>query len=684
MAAVGVAFRLLVFAGSWLLFQSELIVAKLLLPGFGSSASVWTTSLVFFQVALLLGYLYAARVAGAAASGRYRWGHLLFVLLPVLALPFRIVRPALPPELGVLAALAIGVGWPFLALATTSVVAQAWLMRTAHPARGDPYFLYGTSNAGALLALLTYPFVVEPVLDLGAQQWCWGALYVAYVLLHALCLLAVAKASPGDQPAAAVRAHAPERGRPRVLYWGLLSAAANALLMAVTNVITADAPLPLLWIVPLTIYLLTLILCFAPRVPSRRLFDVLILAGVAAAGGALVLLVRHIHLQLAYVVLHCMVLWVVCLILHRNLAEAKPSGSRLLGAYYLALSAGGALGALLVGLLMPLLSRRISTAYIDYVAAAAVVLAALLTRDAAALRGWAARRPARAAVLLGCALLLAGGLSWAGVLYERGKVHGSRTFYGLYSVTDRDGLRWFHHGNTIHGVESLEPSREGEPLAYFHRGSPIAGVLASPLPRSRVGLAGLGVGTLLAYGRPGDRWDVFELDAEVEDIARRHFSFLSRSRAEARVIIGDARLTLEQVPDGEYELLILDAFSSDYIPTHLLTREALGLYLRKLAPGGLILCQISNRNFDLRKVLTRLAAEHGAYAAWAGGVEPDPERHGDGRFASLWFAITRDPRVHGHLVGSLGWKAAAATPAIAAWRPWSDDYVNLFQALDLQ
>jgi hypothetical protein len=672
----GWSFRLLVFLASFLMFQIELLIAKRLLPHFGSSATVWTTSLVFFQLALLVGYVYAARVARSAARGDYRLLHVAFVAISALVFPFRLVVVGGPPALSVMLALALSVGLPFVALSTTSIVAQSWFTRTNDVAREDPYFLYGTSNAGAVLSLLCYPLLVEPLVDLGVQQRIWYVLYGIYALLHVVCLRSVTARSVPDAPGVRVSSVVP--AKKRVALWVLLSAAANAFLMAVTNVVTADAPLPLLWVVPLTLYLLTLVICFARRTPSQATFDLLGLLGLGVAAVALVFVFRESHLQLAYVVLHASSLWVGCIILNRNLAQAKPADPRELGGYYLALSAGGVLGAMIVGLLMPVVSRNVSTAYVDYAVAGLMMVAALLTRDAAALRAFGKRRPKAALV----AALSAGGLAtllvWAGVLHERAKVHGSRTFYGLYSVIDKQGLRWFFHGNTVHGIANLTEGKRNEPLAYFHTKSPVGGVLESSLPRRRVGLVGLGVGTLTAYGRPGDDWDIFELDGEVETIARRHFDFLSSTRAATTVTVGDARLTLAKVPDRSYELLILDAFSSDYVPTHLLTREAIELYLRKLEPNGLLLCHISNRIFDLRPVLSRLSAELSLFPTWLGSVSS--ELASEGKRQSLWFALARTPVEH-QLTRSLGWHDASPTPAILAQRVWSDDYVNLFHAL---
>jgi hypothetical protein len=672
-------FRALVFLASFLMFQVELLIAKRLLPRFGSSAAVWTTSLVFFQVALLAGYLYAARAVIPAAEGRYRWLHVGFAAVAGLVFPFHLVVIEGPPALSVLVALGLSVGLPFVALSTTSIVAQAWLTRTSHPSRADPYFLYGTSNAGAVLSLLCYPLLVEPTLDLAVQERLWYALYAAYVLVHVACLLqvrapdAVAVASAAEKAPSLPRPSA----RPRIALWVLLSAAANALLMAVTNVSTADAPLPLLWVVPLTVYLSTLVLCFMRRMPSQAVFDGLGLLGLAVAAVALAFVFQESHLQAAYIVLHAASLWVGCLVLNRNLALAKPEDPRLLGSYYLALSGGGVVGALLIGLVMPVVGRNVSTAYVDYAAAGVLMVAALLTRDSHALTAFAKNKPKRSAALLAAALTVVALLVSAGVAFERSKVHGSRTFYGLYSVVDKQDLRWFYHGNTVHGIAHLDPAKRAEPLAYFHRDSPIGGVLASAVPRRRVGLVGLGIGTLTAYGKAGDRWDVFELDPEVETIARRHFAFLASASADVKVHVGDARLTLATVPDRAFDLLILDAFSSDYVPTHLLTREAFALYLAKLEPEGLLLCHISNRIFDLRPVLTRLAAEHSLLPAWLGAVSPELTTEGERE--SLWFAFARRPEERA-IVASLGWHGADLA-AVGARRVWSDDYVNLFDGL---
>ncbi|MFP2912805.1 hypothetical protein ACLESD_48920, partial [Pyxidicoccus sp. 3LFB2] len=286
-------FQFFVFLGSFLLFQVELIVARLLLPAYGSSAAVWTTCMMFYQGVLLLGYLYAGRLSSRVLSGRYRWAHLAFVLLPVVTFPFHLRSVELHPIAAIIVTLALSLGWPFLALSTTSLVAQGWLTRTEHPSRNDPTFLYGTSNAGALLALLTFPFLVEPALDTHTQLGIWYAAYAVFVLFAALCIRAV---RPGDATPAGAPPEAPTSApvppsRPSGtarLAWLLLAASANALLMAVTNVLTLDASMPLLWIVPLTLYLLTLILCFARRPLTPQGLNRLCLLGLGVAAAAAV------------------------------------------------------------------------------------------------------------------------------------------------------------------------------------------------------------------------------------------------------------------------------------------------------------------------------------------------------------------------------------------------------------
>lgn len=684
--AAALPFGLLVLLGSFLLFQVELLMARLLLPAFGSSASVWTTCLMFYQGALFAGYLYAARASAWIAAGRYRWAHVAFVLVPVLLLPFRIEASTLPPVAAILVALSLSAGLPFVALSTTSVVAQAWFTRTGHARRNDPYFLYGLSNGGALLALLTYPFLIEPSLALPDQLSLWYAGYGLYVLLVAWCarVLPSQESSVGDADAARP-ASVPPIPWSSTLAWLLLSAGANAMLMVVTAVVSMDAPVPLVWILPLTLYLVTLIVCFAPTLPSEGTVRRWNLAGMAAALAMLLALLAGWRPELAILGLQNMMLFVACLMAHDRLVRSKPRDPRQLGSFFLAISLGGWLGSVAIGIATPLAFGWLASHVADFAVAGLLLLAAFASKD---LPRWLAscrERPLRgvaaAAVLLVAAAALASGarsLAAAGV-------YGSRTFYGLYRVRDEDGRRVLYHGSTVHGVESLDPAHRGEPLAYYHPDSPVGRFFTAEAAAPRasaeggtVGIVGLGVGALAAYRQPGQDWDYYEIDPEVENLARRFFSFLGPASKDSRVILGDARLSLQKTPDARYDVLVMDTFSSDFVPLHLVTREAVALYLAKLKPGGVLLFHVSNRLFDLKPVLARLAQADGARLVYSHG-EVDPQvSAATGRFTSDWVAMTKDDDGRRRLERVGGWTEIAAD---GARPPWTDDFVDLFEAI---
>jgi spermidine synthase len=663
-------YRLLVFVASFLLFSIELLIGRMLLPAFGSGAQVWASCLVFFQVTLFVGYLYAERAQRWIAQGRHRWLHRAVVLVPLLAFPLRVVRFGESPALAVLIALAASVGLPFFALSTTSVVAQAWLSRSAHPRRDDPYFLYGTSNAGALAALVLYPLVIEPGFDLGAQRIGW---YVGYAVYVALVFLGDPAAGAGELPAMQV-VRAPWRRR---AVWILLPAGANALLMACTNAVTIDAAVPLVWTLPLIAYLLTLVICFGPTPVSERTLRLVSGAGLTIAALATWALSSGRSVQASVLVLHLCVLFVACLLLHRAVSRARPEELAQLGTYYRDLALGGCVGGALVGLGAPILFRHAALPALDYVLALGLILPGLLVRDLERWRGAFAGRPGRVVAVGALALLVVAATAGAVVAALRARVESVRTFYGLYTVTDDGARRWFRHGNTFHGVEQL--AAPDEPLAYYDRGSPIGRVLATrELVRRRVGVVGLGIGTLAAYGRADERWDFFELDPEVVRIAREDFHFLGDSAAKVSIVPGDARLTLASVPDRQYDLLVLDAFNSDFVPLHLVTREAVELYLRKLAPGGVIACHVSNRLFRLAPELVRIAREEGLSAAF-GSSERSEAEAAQGHYASEWLLLARDPEQLRVLSAAANFHLVTASLAPA--RAWSDDYVNLIRAI---
>jgi SAM-dependent methyltransferase len=674
----GVAFRATVFLSSLLLFLLELLAAKLLLPHFGASASVWSTSLVFFQVVLFGGYLYAAQATRWIARGLYGRLHLWLLMIPaVVSFPLAAHPFDLPPVLAVAASLAVGIGLPFLALSTTSVVVQAWLSRTDLPGRLDPTFLYGVSNAGALVALLTYPTLIEPALDLPTQLLLWQGAYAVLVLLHAAI---VPRRDAGATPQPAVAAPVvppPAEGPDRLdgagpLAWLLFSAAPNALLVATTNAIALDASAPLLWVIPLSLFLLTLVVCFAPTPPSPRALAGLSLVALAFALASLVLFSLHIWVQPAVIVFLSSIMWVACLLCHAELVKARPQPSQL-GRYYLLMSLGGALGSCLISLVIPVLPGRLASPVMEYAVGGALLAAAFALRDRAR---WAELSPGTKGFLGALALVVAGFF----VFVPDSERFRARTFYGIYTVHDTDGLRWFKHGNTVHGVQWLDEARAGEPLAYYHRGSPIGAMLATDFPRVRVGVVGLGVGSMAAYARPSEQWTYYELDAMVERVAREQFSYLSRSAAPTSVVIGDARLMLAREPDATYDLLVLDAFSSDFVPLHLISREALALYLQKLKPNGLLVFHTSSRLLDLIPILAKLADSLHVQGYYALGAETD-EGVAQGAFASIWVGLSNDGLRLALMEDKLLWQPLVVPERLQHERVWSDSYVNLFQAI---
>jgi len=673
-------FQALAFLGSFLAFCLELAAAKLLLPRFGGSAYVWTGAMMFFQALLLLSYLYGRR------ARLHPRAHAVALVLPFFFLPLTLPAPlaASGPFSELLWSLVFSVGAPFFVLSTTVVVAQSWLMRSSCEERADGYFLYAASNAGAACALLAYPLAIEPLLPLPAQGWLWRALYAAYAVLCLSCAPG-ASASPA-RPAASGRAPS---ARERAL-WLLLSAAPCAALLAATNLLSMDfAAVPLLWTAPLATYLLTFVLNFKrepwyPETLNRTLLPLfavflalfLIPAGLAfwsaRDSSPAQIIARLLDLgRFGYVLF---ALFALSMIFHRSLAAGRPASERAMAEYYSWIAAGGLLGSMLIGLAVPYWGRRVGAVALDWAAVGAVAVAAILARD------WESIRPYRktAAGLAALAVAIVAAVSSAAS--HSGTVYSLRNFFGVYSVRDEGGVRTLFHGNTEHGVQSLDPARQGEPLSYYGLASPLGeawGTLGAGW-RS-VGVVGLGAGSLAAYGRRGMAMDFFELDPDVTAIAERWFTHLRLSAATIRVVTGDGRISLEKSGGVAYDALVLDAFSSGSIPIHMLTKEAFASYLRRLEPGGVILLHVSNRYLDLRPVLGATARDLGLAAA--AKRELSVGSGDEGRVPSVWVAVSRDAAAIARLVGKKGWRDLGAGPPRAT--AWTDRHASLLPALSL-
>ena len=614
-----------IFLSAFLLFLVQPIIAKQILPWFGGASAVWTTCLVFFQSALLAGYAYADATT-RLGSRRQTLLHAALLIASLATLPILAAEGWQPhgdeaPIGRILLLLAATIGLPYFLLATTTPLLQSWYWRRFRAA--VPYRLFALSNFASLLALLGFPVLFEPWFDLRQLGLAWSALYVVFV---ALCVATAwrslqANGGAAGEPlasgqAAAAASAAPPSAATQAL-WLALSAMGSVMLLAVSNHVTQNiASVPFLWVVPLSLYLLTFILCFDhPRWYARPLFV-----------GAALLLVPAMAAQIASLELRSAVplflagLFVACMVCHGELARAKPA-PEYLTRFYLMLSAGGATGSVLVALVAPSVLRGYFELNIALVALA--LLIALRLSGAARWIGLAA------AALTG---YYAAG---AAIDYGAGRRVMERDFYGVVRTQDREvgGVRYraMLHGSIMHGGQLLDEPYRRLPADYFGPTSGYGRLFAAldemrPGPR-RVGVIGLGAGVIGAYGRAGDTMTFYEISPKVIEVQRREFTFLTDTPAAVEIVVGDGRLSLERElqrsgPRG-YDVIGVDAFSGDSVPMHLITREAMALYVRHLAPDGVIVFQATNRYVELAPVIQRLASEQGMHARlvsdWPGG-----------------------------------------------------------------
>jgi len=702
------AFAWTIGAGAFLLFQVQPLLAHLILPSFGGGAAVWTACLLFFQTFLLAGYAYAH------ASSRWlgpRGQVALHLALVGLSILFPPVAPGTTwqptatgdPTWQIFLLLTATIGLPYLALAATAPLVQGWFSRV-HPAQ-HAYRLYALSNAGALAALVSYPFLFEPLLPRHTIAAVWSGGFAFYATLVAACAAtiwrwqsssstsssAIAPASSAAGNPTGQRSNGVEDGPTPALgttaLWLALSACSSALLMSLTNKLCQDlAAVPFLWVLPLALYLLTFILCFERPEWYRRDIFTLVLAAVVAllcwqsAHGD-----RPLHELIG---LYCSGLFVACMVCHGELYRLRPPADRQT-TFYLMIAAGGVIGGLFVAVAAPLLF----TTYAELAYSLSLLgglLALIHHRDRTTLSVAGRRWPVWLAIGASTAALAAGFFLpawWEG----DGILARSRTFYGTLRVEDvcpDDPVLHGHrlmHGVTNHGAQFIDPVKARIPLTYYGESSGV-GMAISYLPAEdgrRIGVVGLGAGTLAAYGRPGDTMRFYEIDSAVEPLTRRWFTYLQDSAAQIEVAIGDGRLLLDHEDDQHFDLLVLDAFSSDAIPIHLLTLEAFATYLRHLQPRGVIAVHISNRHVDLCRVMTG-TVEHFldqgmqlymGYVPHPVGDEPLPP----GMSESVWILITRDR-------GFLEQPAISSRclrPPERSLQPvtWTDDHASLWSVL---
>lgn len=680
-----------IFLSAFLLFQVQPIAGKIVMPWFGGGSTVWITTLMFFQVALLVGYAYSHFVAlrlRPRAQGMLHAGLVLLALLSLPILPSESWKPEseAQPALRLVILLAVTVGPTYLLLSTTGPLLQHWFARR-FPHR-SPYPLYALSNVGSLLALLGYPVIIEQFLGLRAQAWSFSIGYAVFAFACAALALAGVRATRGSEdaphldPLAALPA---ERIAPlRMLLWVLLPACASALLLAVTKNLTEDvAGMPLLWVLPLAVYLVTFILTFSSeRMYEPTLYTVTLL--LAAFAGWYVLRPMTITVQGA---LYLLVLFLVCMSLHGETARMRPS-PRHLTLFYFLVSVGGALGGLFVALAAPV----VFAAYWEYhTALFASVLLVLLSRA----YDEGAQRPIQVmgiATAVGVVLL---GVLGYGLWQDAQKLYTNmlsmdRNFYGLVRVYDTKGTPARHdmqHGRILHGFQYQDEALRNAHTGYYGPQTAVALALEQHPARARgplrVGIVGLGAGMLGSYVQPGDDWTFYEINPLVTEAAERDFTYLRDARTrggQLRVVHGDARTVmdrqLEESGSRQYDVLVLDAFTSDSIPVHLLTREAMATYWKHLKDDGVLIVHISNAFIDLSPVVRGVADSLGYEAHWTTGSGAEV-----GGLQSYWVGVTRNRAF---------WTSPKVAPYFSEWPEgarepvlWTDDYSNLYSLLTL-
>ncbi len=685
-------YGLVIFSSAFLLFQVQPILGKMILPWFGGSAGVWIVCLLFFQTALLLGYLYAhllSQVFSPPLQGRIHAALLVASLAALPIVPKPIWKPATPahPAFHILILLTLCAGLPYFLLSSTSPLLQAWYGR--REASSVPYRLYALSNAGSMLALLSYPILVEPRIGTSHQALGWSWAYGGVAILCA----GVALASPAGAPRDAPTESAPVPAWGDRILWMSLAACGSALLLAITRHILQNvASVPLLWIIPLALYLLSFILCFEGRAWYHRDFFLRLL-GVALASVAYALAPSFSGLPLLVSIpLYCGCLFVCCMFCHGELARLKPHPAHLTS-FYLMMALGGALGALFVALLAPWLFSG------DYELRIALGCCALLVlvvhhRDPGSQFYRARWKPAW---LLLVAAVLAVNVSL--VFTARQDAESvrvrERNFFGVLRVLDQVAenvvvlngepgqftaedphFKKLMNGTIDHGLQFTSPSRRREPTTYYSPRSGIGIALTAARAQAdlNVGVIGLGAGTLAAYGRPGDHYTFYEINPLVLQLANLEFTFLHDSPAKIDVVMGDARLSLEHEPPQEFDVLAVDAFSGDSIPVHLLTRQAFALYFRHLKSQGVLAVHISNQYLDLEPVVAAAAFDLSKEAVKIRN-EADGAR---GISGATWILVAAPAEFLGKdQIEEHGTKLTSASPQIL----WTDDYSSLLSVL---
>jgi len=681
------AYACTIFLSAFLLFAVQPMIGKIILPWFGGSAAVWSTCLLFFQAALLAGYLYAHRSTRSLKPKRQATLHIVLMaisiaVLPILPSPSWKPTQAGDPSLRILLLLTATIGLPYLLLSTTSPLLQAWYV-AAKPG-AVPYRLFALSNFGSLLALLGYPIFVEPMFTTHGQAYGWSGIYVVFVALCAAVAWKALRATPLESHEPIALSSAPAPSWTIRIVWTALAACSSALLLGISNHLSANvAPIPFLWVLPLAVYLLSFILCFErDKVYNRGVFLPLLVIGLD--GAAYAIYANEGNPNIAWAIpTFVATLFICCMVCHGELARLKPDPRHLTG-FYLMISLGGTLGGVFVALIAPHIFHTYLELPLSMVACSALAALVLWISP----QNWKGKIPVAAVRIAMVAFTIGLAIHLGYQKHRADKIFrlSLRNFYGVLRVRDIPAaedttpVRRLIHGTINHGTQRLDAAYRDEPTSYYGPYSGMGRAMGYLQHRGpvRVAVVGLGAGVTASFCRAGDVFRFYEINPLALSIASTWFTFLHDCKADHQVLLGDARLTLEAQPSQQFDLMAIDAFTSDAIPVHLLTREAFGLYFRHLKPEGILAVHVSNRYLDLVPVVSRNAHDLGKTAVDVDDEDEDADYYSD----SDWVLVSSD----GAIFRDPAFKSSSVAPARMRpnLRPWTDDYSNLIQILKIR
>ncbi|OGI06829.1 MAG: hypothetical protein A3I68_00610 [Candidatus Melainabacteria bacterium RIFCSPLOWO2_02_FULL_35_15] len=718
------------FLSAILLFWIQPMFGKMILPLLGSTPNVWNTCMVFFQAMLLAGYIYAHKSISWLGVKRQAILHAVILFLPLLSLPLAIPNGWFPPTdkspvLWLLMLMTVSAGFPFFVVSANAPMLQKWFSNTSHKAGEDPYFLYVASNLGSMLALTGYPFFMELKFRLTDQSYLWMISYLILVMFILSCAIflwrspvLIAKSTPEEN----INSLLPLNLKTR---WVLLSMIPSSLMLSVTAYLSTDiASVPLLWVVPLAIYLLSFVLVFARKPVFSHKLMVKIMPIMVLPVMIYILSEQTKIIWLTFL-LHLLTLFVVCMVCHGELAKTRPAVTHLTE-FYLWISFGGFLGGLFNALIAPVIFKTVieyplalvfacllrpnlssekensQKKKLDFILPLALGifcfilfygfhtfdmkpdwLSNLLTFGLPAILCYSfAKRPVRFGIGVGVILMI----STLCINAKANILYTTRSFFGVHRVVldseekySREKCHYLVHGRILHGAQSINPARRHEPLTYYYRTGPVGQLFTAfqnDKTKSKIAVIGLGTGSLTGYARIDQSWTFYEIDPVVKQIAgnEKLFTFLKDCYGKYNIVLGDGRLSVKKVPDHFYDIFVLDAFSSDSTPTHLITKEAIKLYLDKLSPNGVLAFHISNQYLNLEPILGNLASDAGLTAYVQFDVNITPEEKSFGKKPSKWVIMARKKEDFGKLINDKRWKSLTYNPKFPIW---SDDFSNI-------